>query len=394
MISHLFKLIWNRKRSNMIMIIEIFFSFLVLFGVFTLVYFNLKNYLKPYGFEYENIWVAEINYTNMEQEERKALRNSFYDQLKNYPEIESYAITLGNLPFSFKEWNEDLIVDNQNIEVSYYAGDDQFAKTFNLKFTEGRWFDKTEDAANITPIVVNKLLAEKVAPNESALGKIIKGGRGSTEEFRVVGVIENFKKGMIASEKESFFKRMNPYIENQLLYNSDFVMKVKPGSGAALEEKILKDLGSKLGIATISFDTMLNMKKQHFKVSLLPSIILFVIISFLIFNVALGLFGVLYQNINKRYSEIGLRRAIGATKKMIHFQFIGEVLVLSTFGIILGCAIAFQFPLLNFLNIESGLYILAIASAVVCIFLLAFICSFYPGKQASKIQPAEALHYD
>jgi putative ABC transport system permease protein len=113
---------------------------------------------------------------------------------------------------------------------------------------------------------------------------------------------------------------------------------------------------------------------------------------FLIANVALGLFGVLWYNINKRRGEIGLRRAVGATGTAISMQLVAEALVLSSLSLILGSFFAIQFPLLNVFDLPSGVYLSAIALSVIFLYLLVIICALYPGKQAAGIYPAVALH--
>ena len=60
MIPHLFKLIWNKKKSHSLMIVEIWASFMVLFGLTTLIVVNVGNYRKPLGFSYENVWAISL----------------------------------------------------------------------------------------------------------------------------------------------------------------------------------------------------------------------------------------------------------------------------------------------------------------------------------------------
>ena len=60
MIRHLLKLVWNRKRSNALMILEICVSFLVVFVVATLGLFFLDNYRLPLGFEWKNVWDVRV----------------------------------------------------------------------------------------------------------------------------------------------------------------------------------------------------------------------------------------------------------------------------------------------------------------------------------------------
>ncbi len=77
-------------------------------------------------------------------------------------------------------------------------------------------------------------------------------------------------------------------------------------------------------------------RTQNSKETWVPIIALLSICGFLILNVALGLFGVLWYFFNKRKAEIGLRRTLGATKGEVTKQFIGEVLLVTIFGIIIG----------------------------------------------------------
>src|SRR6201992_3889491 len=93
--------------------------------------------------------------------------------------------------------------------------------------------------------------------------------------------------------------------------------------------------------------------------TLVPMIALLIVACFLVINVALGLFGVLWYNINKRRGEIGLRRAIGASGQSVSSQLVSESLILATLSLILGAFFAVQFPLLNVFNLQASIYIIA-----------------------------------
>ena len=53
MFKHLFKLIWNKKKQNFLLMSEMLISFLVIFAVFTLMLYYYNNYKKPLGMEYQ-----------------------------------------------------------------------------------------------------------------------------------------------------------------------------------------------------------------------------------------------------------------------------------------------------------------------------------------------------
>jgi putative ABC transport system permease protein len=53
MFKHLFKMIWNKKKQNSLLIVEILLSFLVIFAVFSFALNSYNNYAKPMGFNYD-----------------------------------------------------------------------------------------------------------------------------------------------------------------------------------------------------------------------------------------------------------------------------------------------------------------------------------------------------
>ena len=70
MIRHVFKLIWNRKRTNFLMMTEIFVSFLVLFAVVALGVYTADNWRRPLGFSIDRVWTIAID---MKQVERRRI---------------------------------------------------------------------------------------------------------------------------------------------------------------------------------------------------------------------------------------------------------------------------------------------------------------------------------
>jgi len=100
---------------------------------------------------------------------------------------------------------------------------------------------------------------------------------------------------------------------------------------------------------------------------------------------------VLWLNISQRRSELGVRRALGASGAAISWQVVGEILVLTTFGLGLGLLVAAQFPLLGVFNVKTSVYLTAMALASAGLYVLATGCALYPSRLAAGIQPAVAL---
>jgi putative ABC transport system permease protein len=277
----------------------------------------------------------------------------------------------------------------------YNAGED-YLKVLNMKLKSGRWFSKADAMSKTRVVVINSRLQEELFDGKDAIGKKIGDDFSGpvnnlpvTEQMQVIGVVDDIKdKGSYQAIENGLYK---PIDTGGARWTSTLLLKVKPGTDAAFEAKLFKTLSNTIG-TNIEIEHLDKKLVSKNKVMLVPMIIAFVVAGFLIINVALGLFGVLWYNINKRRGEIGLRRAVGATGNSVSKQLVGEALVLSTISLILGCFFAFQFPLLNVFDLASGIYLVAIALSVIFIYALVTLCALYPGKQAAAIYPAVALH--
>src|SRR5689334_2373432 len=102
MFRHLFKLIWNKKKQNFLMITEMFVSFLVVFVVFSMMVFYYFNYKQPMGFDYKDVWV--VNYSmpqNIQSNDSVMLfQQTIKQMLHSMPQIKSASFAGSNVPFA------------------------------------------------------------------------------------------------------------------------------------------------------------------------------------------------------------------------------------------------------------------------------------------------------
>jgi putative ABC transport system permease protein len=392
MLKHLFKLTWNKKKQNFLLMLEIFISFFGLFVGFTTVLYPYNNYKLPMGFEPENIWV--VNFEETEKitniDSLQLIRESARTLVSSMSEVEDVSYSSVNIPFSGNGFNGPVSYQGRESWSDMFIAEDNFEKLMGLKLLEGRWFSPDDRAANNKPVIVDELLKEDLFGSEDAVGKIIASEVG--ERLRVVGVVAGIK-------TESEAERPSPI----LFFRADtanirgpyaMLIKVKPGADVAFEARLYKALANAMKSSNIEIEHLTAMRDARNRSMQTPLVILLIIAGFLLINVGLGVFGVLWYNINTRKGEIGLRRAIGATGSSISRQLVTEAILIATLAIGLGLFFTVQFPLLQMGGLPVRNFVIAIVLSTVTMYILVIVCALYPGRQAAAIYPANALHED
>ncbi len=388
MIGHILKLIWNKKGSNALMILEIFLSFLVLFSVLAYVLFNLERLNAPLGFETEDRWIVSLdNLHTLDSIDRITTLKNLESELLSLDEIESISFANNITPFNGSTWSTGNDENGFDFHCLIVPVDYNLAKTIDLKLTEGRWYNEEDKNATIEPMVMNKAFKDKYYPEKSMIDSIL---IISEEDHKFIGVVEAYRyKGEFEENYPTLF------INEKFGENYDSViLKMKPGTTTAFEEKLSKVVN---GTTKRTGNVIANLdkeRKEDSQESWMMFIALLSVCGFLCINVALGLFGVLWYNINKRKSEIGLRQALGAHGVDITKQFILEIMILTMFGLIIGIFFAVQVPLLDLTEFEDSMFYKATGYASLIILTLVFICALFPSIQAAKITPANSLHED
>ncbi len=383
MIQHLFKLIWSQRKRNFGIMLEVFVAFLILFAVSSLGIYYYQGYAKDTGIKTENVWVVSVNYNTLGDTAYWQNTLLFKDKIKSFREVKAFSLSQINVPYGFSHANGSVSYKGKEVHSEFMQVEETYPSVLGLEMREGRWFSNSDTMQKSQPVVITQHLKEALFGNESALGKRL----GEKDDaWVVVGVVGSFKFENEFQSKDNCVFRANGKGAQTAL------VKVDPSVDADFEAKFAKSI-QKLGKNwTVEVQHLSDMQKKANEFILIPMLILCLVVGFLIVNVLLGLLGILFQNINRRRNEIGIRRAMGATANGIIGHFVGETLVITTFSVLIGIFFAIQFPILKIFDIESNIYIKGIVLALFAIYSLVAFCAFYPSWQAAKIQPAVALH--
>lgn len=110
----------------------------------------------------------------------------------------------------------------------------------------------------------------------------------------------------------------------------------------------------------------------------------------------IGIMNMMLTTVRERTREIGLRKAIGARKQDISFQFLAEAITLTVFGgivgIILGYAVSLLFNLTGLITTSVTAKPVIIATGVSA--LIGIVFGYYPARKAAQLNPIDALRYE
>ena len=152
MIRHVFEFIWNSRRTNLLMMIEISCSFLVLFAVVALGVYTADNWRRPLGFSIDRVWTIAVDmkqttddtFTPAQQESTRQLMLA----LAEFPEIEKSAGTM-LAPYQFGSSNSRYTWHGRSIGFGVSEVTDGFKDLLGLDVVEGRWFNAEDEGQHV-----------------------------------------------------------------------------------------------------------------------------------------------------------------------------------------------------------------------------------------------------
>ena len=394
MVKHLFKMVWNRKRWNALIFLEIFLSFAVLFVLAVMGLTFVYHARAPIGFDYKDVWVLHVSYPPNSggenwQKTRKTL-DAMGNYLDNTSEITAHGL-INTPPYSNYSWSSSLEVEGRKVRTFFSHTHIGVLEAMDLEIVEGRWLEPNDEIReDVIPIVVDSGFARDAYPGETAAGKRFVDDE---ETYEILGVVAAFRKnGELRKHRNFTFRPMG----KEVSWAPGFwLLEVPGGKNTALEEKIVNDLESMGPGYAFKIETMVDQREAYFAKQTQNLKIVSLIAFFMLAMVALGLLGVLWQHVTRRTVELGVRRAKGATRKKIYTQITGELLVVATLALVLGLVILLQVPVIGMpFQLPTPVLVSGFITAAIAIYLLTTAASLYPGWLATQTPPADALHYE
>jgi putative ABC transport system permease protein len=267
--------------------------------------------------------------------------------------------------------------------------------------SEGRFFSQFENDTNQRVCVVRNRVAEDFFPGMSAVGQDIDIGG---QDFKVIGVIQQREQLFGGSGSDDINNGIYvPFnVARKLKPNADDVSILavaRPGQMEAAKDQITDLLRvrrqvpfgqpNNFGMATAD-----SIIEQFRAITGGVAIAMVAISSVGLMVGGIGVMNIMLVSVTERTREIGIRKAIGARRKDILWQFLIEAATLTGFGGLVGLAIGWALTLLVRLLMPSYVPLWAPALGFIASVMIGIVFGLWPAWKAARLDPIEALRYE
>ncbi|MFC6980699.1 ABC transporter permease [Microbulbifer taiwanensis] len=235
--------------------------------------------------------------------------------------------------------------------------------------------------------IVTQQLADKLFANGEALGQSIYFS-GEDNPIEIVGIVER-NLGPWPNSHNAGSTVFFPAVMDTQWF--DYVVRAEPGQREAVAKLLEEKLAERDPQRVVAVNLLEDKLDRYYAGDNTMIQVLSGVVSMLTFIVALGIVGLTVFWITQRQKQIGVRRALGASRSAISRYFLLENLMIATTGIVLGTAAAQIFN--RFLASEFEQPALPLSTTAICaliLFGISLAAALVPALRAANISPAMA----
>jgi predicted permease len=391
----------GKRLRGLLVIFETALALVLLVGAGLLINSFVRLLRVPPGFDPEGVVIARTampatRYPKHQQS--KALYKQVSERLAALPGVQSVGVA-SNLPL-IGEWQIGFIIDGRASNEYYNASSalvsNDYFRAMGIQLIRGRAFTDEDREDTLPVIIINETMARNFWPGEDPIGHRIKwGGWGKDAWLTIVGVAADIKVSSLEAE-------LMPAVYMPIFQiprarpNTVFIARTNAGETSLISAVRGEIRAADEELPVYDIRTMKQVVAESISQRRFSMMLLAVFAATALLLAAIGLYGVISFSVTERTQEIGIRMALGASRREVLKLVLGEGLYLSLTGIFLGIAGAFVLTRLmsSLLFAVSATDPVTFAATSLVLAGVALGACFIPAHRATKVDPMVALRHE
>ena len=334
-------------------------------------------------------WFGDMEW--WEVRNRPRIRPDYVDKVR---ERSKYALAVAPV----MQRGASLSFKDKEIRTQIFGTNEDYMQTISTNIVNGRFFTKSEDRSGMRVTVIGSGIKKAFFGDQDPIGKYIKI---DNMKFRVIGVLEEQAKflGLFSTDKQAIlpigaykrifskrgFMRLSVKVPEDKIEEAvdeiNFVMRHIRGLKPNQENDFAIN-------QTKAFEKQYN----TLKIAIGGTGTFITLLSLIVGGI--GVMNIMFVSVKERTREIGVRKAIGATRGMIMSQFLMEAITICFLAGLIGLFFAYIGSF--FLNkifpstLDLGLAIFAILMSM----FVGVLSGFIPSYRAANLDPIDSLRYE
>jgi putative ABC transport system permease protein len=390
---------------NGLVIGEIAFSLMLVLGAGLLIDSLYRLSQINLGFDPVHLFLMHTPFSpDMTEAKIQNFESQALERIRAIPGVQSAAVVsvaplhgVGNIPVQRDGHLEESIggTEYRSISSSYFS-------TMGIPLLQGRAFQNSDFTSSARIAIINETLAREWWPNQNPVGDRVVIGEFRGQQYLHIAQPGLQVVGVVADTKGMLLKRPAPpmiYVpaSNALTINGSTDWVIRTSVTAGIEpslQKAITDIAP--GQRIIDLEPMTQLFESSVAQTNFEAFSMGAFGALALILTLVGVYGVLSFQIAQRTQEIGIRLALGATRRDVRYLVLGKAAKVSAIGVLIGLLAAFCLSRL----MTSLLYEVRpndpviFALVAILVLLVALLAAYIPGRRAAKVDPVVSLRYE
>jgi putative ABC transport system permease protein len=395
----------HHKAGVMLIALQIALTLAIVCNALFIIQQRLAHLSEPTGIDEANVFVISNQWANQSSEQQTDVQiQADMAALRRLPSVRD-ASPSDSYPLRGDGWDDYIMLTPEQTEkttdADVYLGDEHLLDTLGVKLIAGRNFRADEvqrigSRQNVASpvVIVTKALADRLYPDGSALGKSFY--EMSKTPSTIIGIVDLLQNQSVGTWQSAYAYQsvMRPLRQD----NSDgtfYIVRAKPGQLTAAMREVPKALYAQNRMRIIDPKdgelSFAEVRQHAYETDRGMATLMGIISVVLLAITAAGIVGLTSFWVGQRRRQIGVRRALGATRGDILSYFLTENLLISVGGVLIGIVLAIGINLWMVTQFEMArLSLVYLLIGVVALPLLGQGAVLAPARRASRVSPVEA----